>query len=349
MNANHGSRTPLGPEELSVFCYQLALMIQAGISSEESMGILADDASGPREQALLQEIHGTLSRGESLSAALEASGVFPAYLLRMVEIGQASGRLDQVLSALADFYRREAATRQSLRRAILYPVVMAVLIAVVFLALVVRVLPVFQQVFSQLGVSMSPVAQGLMRFGSVSKYVAAVFAVVLVVAALYILWMFRTRKGQAAMSRLLSRSAASQAVDRSRFSSVMALMLSSGLPLDDAMERSCQLLEGTALSRSLEECRRSMLDGMAFPKAVEKAGVFSGLQAGLLSAGFRSGSSDQAMEELAQRCQADADEKMSLMLSRFEYALVVVLCAAVGLVLLSVMLPLLGVLSSIGG
>ena len=349
MKERNASRFALGPEELSVFCYQLSLMVKAGISSEESLGILADDAAGPRERELLTAIHQVLSQGEALSAALEKTGAFPAYLLKMVEIGQASGRLDQVLAALADFYRREAATRQSLRRAILYPVVVAVLIAVVFLALVVRVLPVFQQVFSQLGVSMSPVAQGLMRFGSVSKYVAAVFAVVLVAASLYILWMFRSRKGQAAMSRLLARSAASQAVDRSRFSSVMALMLSSGLDLDEAMDRSCQLLEDTALAKPLADCRQKMLEGTAFPRAVEEAGVFSGLQAGLLSAGFRAGSSDLAMEELAQRCQADADEKMSLMLSRFEYTLVVVLCAAVGLVLLSVMLPLLGVLSSIGG
>ena len=349
MKERNASRAALGAEELSVFCCQLSLMVKAGISSEESLGILADDAAGPRERELLSAIHQVLCRGEPLSAALAETGAFPPYLLKMVEIGQAAGRLDQVLSALADYYRREAATGQALRRAVLYPVVMAVLIAVVFLALVVRVLPVFQQVFSQLGVSMSPVARGLMRFGSVSRYAAAVFAVALAAAALWILWMFRTRRGQAAMSRLLSRSAASQAVDRSRFASVMALMLSSGLPLDEAMDRSCRLLEGTALSRPLAECRQKMLEGTAFPKAVEETGVFSGLQAGLLSAGFRAGSSDLAMEELAGRCQADADEKMSRLLGRFEYTLVVVLCAAVGLVLLSVMLPLLGALSSIGG
>ena len=55
------------------------------------------------------------------------------------------------------------------------------------------------------------------------------------------------------------------------------------------------------------------------------------------------------MEELSRRCQADADERLSLLLSRFEYGLVIILCLAVGLVLLSVMLPLLGVLSAIGG
>ena len=339
----------LGPDELSVFCYELSLMVQAGIGSEESVGILAQDARSPREKELLERMHAVLLEGRALSAALEETGVFPHYMLRMVEIGQASGRLDQVLSALSAYYRREADTQQSLRRAIAYPAAMAVLIAVVFLALVSRVLPVFQQVFSQLGVSLSPVARGLMTFGAVSKYVAAAFAVVLVAAAVWVFWMFRTAKGQAALSRLLSGTAPYRAVDRSRFASAMALMLSSGLPKDEAMDRSCDLLDGTGIAPALKDCRDRMAAGTAFADAVESCGLFTGLQAGLLSAGFRAGVSEQAMEELSRRCQADADERLSLLLSRFEYGLVIILCLAVGLVLLSVMLPLLGVLSAIGG
>lgn len=339
----------LGPEELSVFCYELGLMVQAGIGSEESVGILAEDAGAPREKELLQRVHGVLLDGGSLSAALEESGAFPPYLLRMVEIGEAAGRLDQALSALSAYYRREADTRQALRRAIAYPAAMAVLIAVVFLALVARVLPVFQQVFDQLGVSLSPLARGLMAFGTVSRYAAAVFGGALALAALWALWMLRTERGRERLSRLLASTAPYRAVDRSRFASAMALMLSSGLPLDEAMDRSCALLAGSALTPALAACREKMAAGTPFAAAAEECGIFSGLQAGLLNAGFRAGVSEQAMEELARRCQADAEEHLALLLSRFEYGLVAVLCVSVGLVLLSVMMPLLGVLSAIGG
>ena len=208
----------LTADELSVLCYQLSLMVKAGIGSEESVGILAADLPEGRSKELLRQVHAVLLRGDSLSQGLSEAGGFPGYFLRMVEIGERSGRLEQVLAALSAYYRRESALRAGLRQTILYPAVMAVLIAVVFLALVMRVLPVFQQVFQQLGVSLSPVARGLMQFGSVSKYVAMVFAVALVLGALWVLWMFRTAKGQAAMSRLLSRTAASKA--RSGFSAV---------------------------------------------------------------------------------------------------------------------------------
>ena len=336
-------------DELSVFCFQLSLMLHAGIGSEEGVSLLLADARGPRQRELLAAVHNQLLEGGQLGDALRSTGAFPPYLLRMVEIGQASGRLDQVLSALAGYYRREADTQRSLRRAVAYPAVMGLLISVIFLVLVSRVLPVFQQVFAQLGVGLSPVAQALLRFGSASQAVATVVAVLLVLCAVVLVYLFRSRKGAGTYVRLFSKSAAGQAVDRSRFASAMALMLSSGLPLDEAMSRTVALLESSALSASLADCQRRMEEGESFPKAVEGAGLLSSLQAGLLSAGSRAGVTDQAMEELARRCGQQADEALERMLSRFEYGLVVVLCAAIGLVLLSVMLPLLGVLSAIGG
>ena len=233
----------------------------------------------------------------------------------------------------------------AIRRAVTYPAVMATLIALVFLVLVSRVLPVFSQVFSQLGAGLSPVAAALLSSGSTGQIIAYILSGLLLAGAVALLLFFRGERGV----RLFSRGATVEAVARGRFSSAMALMLQSGLPLDEAMERTSELLEGSPLAERFLDCRRRVSEGASFPCAVEDAGVLTGLQAGLLAAGFRTGVSEEAMAELARRCQAEADERLSRLLSRFEYLLVIVLCAAVGLVLLSVMLPLLGVLSAIGG
>ena len=339
----------LPPEALSVFCSQLALMLRSGIGWEEAVDILAGDAQSAPVKDLLTRLHASLLQGAPLSRALEDCGTFPGYMVRMVEIGQAAGRLDQVLSALSDYYRREADTAASIRRAVLYPAVMAILVALVFLVLVTRVLPVFQQVFNQLGVSLSPVAQGLLRAGEAGKYVGAALVALLAVGAAALLLSRRQAKTARSLeSRLLRRGAAGLAVDRSRFSSAMALMLSSGLPLDESMDRTVRLLEGAPLAPRLSACRTQMEDGVNFSKAVAACGILDGLQAGLLGAGFRAGVPEQAMEELAARCQAEADDALGRLLSKLEFSLVILLCAAVGLVLLSVMLPLLGVLAAIG-
>lgn len=339
----------LTDDELAVFCYQLGLMVRSGIGSEESLAILEGDARDARARALLEQARSGLLDGLPLSGALERTGAFPDYLLRMLEIGQAAGRLEEVLWALSRYYTRQAETARTLRRAVAYPAVMAVLIAVVFLVLVARVLPVFQQVSAQLGVSLSPVAAALLRLGAAGKYVSAVFCALLALCAVLLLYLFRSRRGAALAGRAFSGTASAKALDRSRFASVLSLMLSSGLSLDEALERARALLSASALAPALERCAGLMEQGTPFPRAVEACGIFSGLEAGLLGAGFRAGASDKAMEELSRRCQEEADERLSALLARFEYALVAVLCLAVGLVLLSVMLPLLGVLSAIGG
>ncbi|MPM00131.1 putative type II secretion system protein F [bioreactor metagenome] len=347
-----GSPAFLSSDQASVFCYQFALMQKAGIGLEESASILLEDAKPGWERPLLERLHASLAEGAPLSQAMEKAGAFPDYLRRMVEIGQASGRLDQVLDALSDYYRREAETQSAIRRAVAYPALMAVLVALIFLVLMARVLPVFRQVFNQLGMSLSPLAEGLLRLGDASQAVAAVLSALLLVFAAGLMLLLHTARG-AQLSKRLGRalfggSASSRSLGRSRFASAMALMLSSGLPLDEAVERTGQLLEGSALEHSVKACQEHMYAGVSFPAAVEQAGILSGLQAGLLAAGFRAGASEQAMEELSRRCQTEADERLGRLLGRFEYGLVLTLCLSVGLVLLSVMLPLLGVMSAIG-
>ena len=347
-----GETKLLTPDALSLFCSQLALMLRAGIRSEEGIALLLEESTPPVGRRQLERVHAALAQGAPLDSALEQAGGFPPYFLRMISIGQASGRLEQVLDSLATYYRRESATQSAIRRAVAYPSFMAVLIALVFFVLVARVLPVFQQVFGQLGMSLSPVAQGLMRLGGASRIIAAVFAVILALAALFLLYLTRTERGRALSrrlsARLLGHSGPVQAVGRGRFVSAMSLMLSSGLPLDEAMERTLHLLEDTALAPKLRDCRDRMAAGDDFPQAVEAAGLLPPLQSGLLAAGFRAGTIEPAMEELARRCLEEADETLGRLLGRFEYGLVLILCAAVGLVLLSVMLPLLGVMSTIG-
>ena len=138
-------------------------------------------------------------------------------------------------------------------------------------------------------------------------------------------------------------------MDRSHFAAAMALMLSSGLPVEEAAGRAVGLLEGAGLARQAAACYNQIQSGVSFYQAVAQTGLFSSIQLGLLRAGSRAGATDQAMDELAGRCAAEAEQKLDAMLNRFEYALVVLLCLSIGLVLLSVMLPLAGMLSAVGG
>lgn len=334
----------LSDERLSVLFYQLGLMSRAGISAEEGLFLLLDDA-GREEHELIRGMHERLVAGEPLSTAMEASGLFPAYALSMLKIGELAGRQEEVLTALSVFYRRERELKQSIHQAVVYPAVMSVLIGGVFLVLVSRVLPVFSGVFDQLGLRLSPVTAVLLRLGTVSQYVAGGLSVLLLAAVIVLFVLYR--RGIVTENSLV-RGRTARSVARSRFSAAMALMLSSGLPIDDAVERVQSMLADTPLAEKIQQCGAHLAAGESFPQAAARCGLFPALENGLLAAGFRAGVSDQAMEELARRNQEQAEERLARFLAGFQYGLITVLCVAVGLVLLSVMLPLLGVLTTIG-
>jgi type IV pilus assembly protein PilC len=342
----------LNAEELSVFCLKLSMMIKSGINVEKSVAILLEDAGSGPDRELLAEIHKLIDEGYTLSKTLETVGRFPSHMIRMIDIGQVTGKLESVLSALSNFYRREANISKMIKNAIMYPAVMLVVTAVILLVLVSRVLPVFQQVFSDMGAGISTSVQVMLRVADVSKYVAVGLSVVFVALVIVAGLMSLSAGGRASLSKAADRlffgNKLNLAVSRSRFAAAMSLMLSSGLNMGEALERAGELIGTGPFSENIRRCREKIEEGETFPKAAESANIFTGMQSGLLSAGFRSGITEQAMNEVSHLCEEDSDAMLFRMVNRVEPALIVILALSVGLVLLSVMLPLIGMMTAIG-
>ncbi len=169
--------------EIASFCRQMALLIKAGISPAEGIEILIQDSHDSTAQRLLGQISHVLQSGEMFHVALEMSGSFPDYMVHMVTIGEESGSLDTVLNSLADYYEREEAISSSIKSAVSYPLIMVFMMLVVVIVLIMKVLPIFQQVFAQLGTNMSGFAQSLLNMGNILNGYSAVTVILLVILA----------------------------------------------------------------------------------------------------------------------------------------------------------------------
>ena len=267
-------------------------------------------------------------------------------MAQMVEIGEASGRLEQVLSSLAAYYDRQEALARNIKSSVTYPLVMIVMMAAVILVIVTQVLPVFQEVFRSLGSEMSGFVQGLLQFGSaVSRYAAVI---VIVTGALVVLFfLLRTSKRgrnflASCRTRMFKKTSA--ALASGKFASAMALMLGSGMDVDEALS----MTEDERSRRRIALMKQKMAGGMGFADAARNAGMFSGLYGKMISVGFRTGTLDSVMERIAARYEEEAARRMNAFVSALEPTLVAVLSVIVGMILLAVMLPLLGVMSAIG-
>ena len=178
----------LPPDETALFCEQIAMVLQAGIPLGDGMETLARSYAGSRYGARFEEMHVSLERGGTFSQVLEKTGIFPDYLLAMTRIGERSGKLDEVMASLANYYQWEAQIKSSVKSAILYPSVLVMMLAVVIAILVISVLPVFQRVFDSLGLAATSPATAAMQIGvGVGKgmlILVGVFALLLLVVGI---------------------------------------------------------------------------------------------------------------------------------------------------------------------
>ena len=141
----------LNTSELITFFRQMSYTLHACISPAEGLAIMAEDTASEQSEQIFALFQKNLDESGSFCQALKNSHLFPAYAIQMLQIGEYAGCLEETTASLADYYEREDATRQALKNAVTYPCVMIVIMLAVSGILVAKVLPVFQEVYHQLG------------------------------------------------------------------------------------------------------------------------------------------------------------------------------------------------------
>lgn len=340
----------LAPGEVSGFCAQLAMLLRSGVPTQDALELMQDTCTA-EEQALLQSLILSLAQGGAFCTALKETGAFPEYLIEMVRLGEEAGSLDEACGGLADYYEREQDVRDSVRSAVTYPVVMIVLLLLVLGVLAVRVLPVFAGVFEQLG-GVSALSERTLRIGRVLGAVSAVLTGILVLLGAGLFAAYRSEKGRRRAAALLCGLPVFRGIFEKialeRFTSAMALLLKSGFDAATSLSMSGTLLDGTPLAGRAKDCIRRTGEGEPLGDALRETKLLPASAARLAAVGVRTGSLDAAMASIAGHCAKDARESVDDAAALIEPVLVAVLSVVVGLILLSVMTPLLGVMSAIG-
>ncbi len=342
----------LPPDETALFCEQVAMVLNAGIPLGEGMETLARSYADSRYGARFEGIRAALERRGVLSSALEDAGIFPKYMLAMTRIGERSGKLDDVMSALANYYQWEAQIKTSVKNAILYPGLLVMMLAVVVAILVISVIPVFQRVFDSMGLAAGSSASAAMQIGvGVGKgmlVLVGVFAVLLAAAGV----LLRTSRRDSVLS-LLARVIPSvrrvnARLSTARYASALSMMLAAGYPVEDAIQLAPSVVTDAKHRQQAERAAKALLGGAGFADAAEKSGLFDPMHEKMIRFGAASGKLDAVMEKLSGIYMTEADDAIHNVIAMIEPTLVAVLSIVIGGILLSVMLPLLSVLSAVG-
>jgi type IV pilus assembly protein PilC len=345
------ARRKLNNNELSSFAGQMSVILKSGISGIEGITIMHDEADNDRDRALLQSILDGYRSCGKLYEALEKTELYPDYMIQMVRIGEETGTLDDIMSSLASHYQREESVQRSIRNAVLYPLVMTGMMLAVIIVLLVKVMPVFNQVFTELGTSMSGFALTLTNLGTLMRQYSLTL-ILLLGAALCLFMAMELSEGKGSLRyrfgrRFKSIRRSNEQIAACRFASAMSITLKSGLNPERCLELAEALNDDPDFGEKIAACRKEVGEGKDLAESLKEHGIFSGIYTRMASIGSRAGSLDAVMKQIADLYENDIDTQLSNRLAVIEPALIIALSVLVGGILMSVMFPLLGIMSSL--
>ena len=340
----------VSPAELSAFCAQVSLMLSSGLPVHSGMEALAESATGSDEGEICTAVSRGVQETGSLYEALKRDGRWPGYMVEMTGIGERAGCLEKVMDGLAVYYDREGRIRSAASSAITYPLVLGAMLVVIILVLLWRVLPVFNRVLDSLGVGATEGGSVLMNIGATVGWVVLALIGVVGIAALVCLVLMKTRYKNKVMHLIQQLFPPLKKINAklssARVASMLSLMLSSGFPMESALEMAPYALTDAAAARKVEGVRQAMADGATFSEALGASGLFADFHNRMIRVGAASGHEPQVMAKIAALYEEQVEEGFTRLVAIIEPTLVALLSVVIGAILLSVMLPMAGILSN---
>ena len=337
---------------VSAFCESMAMMVQSGIQMDEAVALLRSGSGqgGPLEEGLVI-MQAETEAGKGLSAAMEATGLFPEYCLRMVLAGEKAGRLEDVLFQLARYYEDQKAMTGKLQSAVLYPVAMLGLIIIVLIVMLAMVLPAFTDVYDSLTGSLTASAYGYVRWAYALCWAAlAVMAALAVILALgFALWNTGKRNSvEKILHRIPVCASILDSLGMFRFTAALSTFLASGEIQDIAVAESRKMASCRPVEERIDRCVSRMEQGHGIAQAAYDERLFEPVYGRMLLAGERSGSLESVLKKLTGLLADHCTNLVDRLVGIVDPVLSGILMLAVGLSLLSVMLPLIGMMNSMG-
>ena len=342
----------LNHDEVAYFCEQLGLVINSGIPLSEGAEMIGENADDNAVRAAAEALEKSLTKGKTLFEAMEDCGAFPQYTVNMVRIGTLSGRLDDVLRGLSEYYEDMADRLRSIRSAVLHPLILIAMMAVIMIVLILQVIPMFSDIFGQFDSSVREAVEASVRYAYTTGTVilAVLFAILvisIVTALLSKIPGVRNKLAEFVAGFFATKKTAAY-VSQAKFAGAMSMMVSSGIEASEALENVELLINDRRMKERIEECRKEVIEGEPFADALCKARILPPIYSRSLKMAYKSGSFDDSWRKISSRCTEAATATSENLVAVIEPVMIALMAVMIGAILLTVMLPMMDIMSVLG-
>jgi len=336
------------------FTIQLATLSEAGISVVKALTILSGQMRAGPFKSVLAELTEDVAGGTPLSEAMgKHPQVFDPLYASMVRAGEVGGVLDLVLNRLARFREKAAEIRAKVSGALIYPIILTIVAVVVVSAVIIFVIPKFQEIFESFSISLPGVTQLLLDISLfVVTYWYVVFGTPFLLLLLHFALMRRRQGYRLRMHGLLLRvPVVGGLVGKSitaTFSRTFGTLIQAGVPHLDALGIVRDATGNEVLLGGVEMIRRSVREGEGIARPMGETGIFDDLVTNMVDVGEETGELDKMLLKVADAYEISVDRQIEAMFKLLEPILLILMAIFVGFIVVALFLPLMEIMSSIG-
>lgn len=336
----------ISTDDLSLMTRQLATLVKAKIQIVEAFSALIDQTDSPKLQVILAEIRQKVNEGSSLAQALgDYPKVFNNVYVNMVEAGEASGNLEVVLLRLADFTEAQVKLKRKIKGAMTYPVLMAGMGMLMMSAIFIFVIPKITKIFVSMKKELPlPTKICIWISDFLQNYWWAI-----PIGLFCAWWLFNkwkhTKKGESTWHAFVLKTPIAgklvMMINVSRFSSTLATLLNSGVPILTSMRIVKNLIANVHMQRAVEEARTNVQEGASMTTPLVNSGLFPPMVTHMIKLGESSGEIEPMLQIVAENYEDQVEANLNGLTSTLEPIMIVGMGIAVAFIVFAVVIPMM--------
>lgn len=347
-----GSRLTLTTKDIAILCRQLSSMLTSGVTLVKALNILYLQMEKKNIKECIKRLYESVQRGDQFSEGIrKQTGVFPEIMISMVEAGEASGKLDQVVTKLAEQFEKDVKLMAKIKSAMTYPIILIVMAIGVVLILVTQVLPIFIGMFADSGMELPLPTRVLIAFSDILRgyWYLVIFgiAALILVIKIYLSTEAGLRKWHALELKLPVVKDTVIKISAVRFTRTLSTLLSSGMSLLQALEIVIRVVGNRILMDGLNTTKEDIRKGLNLSQSLRKVAALPPMVYSMVGIGEESGTIEEMLEKCAEYYDDEVENAIQKMVTLMEPIMIVFMGVVVGFIIISMILPIFDLYGSI--
>ena len=341
-------------KDKAIFPRQFAVLVNAGVAIVRSLAVLAEQSGNPKFKKALTTIGEDVQQGVNLSEAMAKHPYcFDRLYVSMVEAGETGGVLDEVMNRLAKLLEDVARLQNQIRSAMAYPVVVFIFAVLAFLGMTIFLIPVFASIFDQLDAQLPALTQAMVNLSNFLRSPRAVIPVAIIIAVVFAIQQYyKTPAGRLQIDRILLKMPIFGDLNEksavARFCRVFGTLTRSGVPILQCLEIVQETIPNKVIANAVGDAKDSILEGGMLSVAIDSKKVFPSMAIQMMMIGEETGELDAMMMKVADFYEDEVEQAIKALTSVIEPLMMVVIAGMVGVILLSMYLPMFSIFDQIG-